>query len=474
MAKYSSFFLALLVFTLSLEESQAVGVAYKGYFRTRGNFHYNLDLDRSKNPEIRGYTDFRFRLDPSFLITDKVRIHTSWNLIDAVLGGDAFRGVAHSNPALRKDSLLGSEDASEIGRAIPSDQKSSWVYGGAYAPDAAVRTTDLRPIQLRRAWAEVETPYGVFKAGRMPFDFGLGIYGNAGDEIDQEIGSTRDRISFETAFGPYYLEPGVSWFYEGSLDHPQDDAFEYFFLLGRKVESNHVALYLGYYAQDEALDVATNGDLVTENSSYWVVDLYVEQLISNFKLQLEGVLYAGTFLGRDLFAINAAARGTWQKQAFSLLGEAGFSSGTSEDNIKENKIRTYAFNRDYNISYLIFEEALPGGKSLPGETELETRSTSPHSGAISNAVYGRFKLGYKVTDFFHPYLNVVVPVALQDAPKAGGHFYGVEYDVITLWPFQRYLAGELTFAHFIPGSFYNDVSKKHHTFLIRAGMNLIF
>lgn len=455
---------------------EAVGVDLDGYFRTRATFMYNQNLDRKQKPNTRTYSDFRFRLDPQFFVTDKIRIRSSFNIVDGLLGDAPFRGIPYDNPAQPNSQLIGnsvsdpSAPGYRVGRSMTRDEMSSWVYGGAYAPDAMAKTADLQAVQMRRAWVEVEFPVGVFKAGRMPFDLGMGIYGNAGDRPDQEIGSTRDRILFETGVGAYYLVPGVSWFSEGLIDQSRDDSFEYFFQLGRKVPDQHISLYLSYLGQDKTTNPDTSGSLLDERTSYWVIDFYVQNRFSLFNIEAETFFATGKFLGKDLFAVNAAVRTDWYlKPKLDLLLEAGFSSGTSDSEIAKDEINTYAFNRDYNISQILFREALPGGINRDGR-----EAHSPHSGAISNAIYPRLQIGYQFASFFKPAVNIIAPFAAKKSMGAGGRFYGLEYDLITLWPLNDYVQAEFIFAHFIPGSFYKNVSNSHQSILLRGGLNVVF
>jgi len=466
-------FSAFSVFLLT-SEVPAIGVDYSGYFRTRANYDYNLDLNRSKIPEIRSFTDFRFRLDPTFYITDKIRIHGSLNFMDGVMGDSAFRGVPYSNPARSNDPYFNDAADGPVGKTIDPADMSSWVYGGATAPDAAVRTSDVVPLQVRRAWVEADFDLGTFKAGRMPYNFGLGILGNSGDDINQEIGSTRDRIVFESGLGSYYLTPGIGWLREGDIYTSADDTYEYFFMLGRKTETQHIALYLSYLAQDSARDTATNGtNLVDSETSYWIMDFFAQNKFGLIDLSAEVALFAGTYLNYDLLAVNAVGRGDLQLNKFHFLSELGFSSGTSDGDIAIGDIKTYAFNRDYNVSYIVFEEALPAARTLEGDG----LAVAPHAGAISNAVYGRVNLGYDVASYFHPSLNVIMPYAPKKLAGAGGNLYGVEYDVITMWPIDEYISAEITFAHFIPGSFYDNPSlelEAQSAIMLRGGMYIKF
>jgi len=448
---------------------KAVGVDYEGYFRFRQNFNHNLNLDR-ETENWRNYGDFRFRLNPTFYITDTVRVHGSLNFIDGVMGGNPSRAHPHTNPAQANDFIF-----SDPGHAgTPTSSDNSWVYGGAFAPGGAVRTTELSPIQVRRAWTEVELPFGIVKAGRMPFHFGLGILGNSGDEIDQEVGSTRDRFIFETAFGDYYLRPGFGWFFEGLLDDGKQDAYEYFFELGRRTDHQNLGLYIGYQAQGEASAIDTTSILFGEKTNYWIIDLYVMQEFNPFRAHLESALFTGTFLGRDLFAVNAVGRLEWERSQSNLTAEIGFSSGTSDADAAANRVRTFAFNRDYNIALILFNEALPGGRSFPGQDPEEATPSTPHSGTIANIIYLRSNFRYEMTSYFHPEINVVGAFAPKESNDAGGAFYGFEYDLITHWPFHRYASAEVSFGHFIPGSFYKNVSAAHSSILVRTGLNVQF
>lgn len=51
-------------------------------------------------------------------------------------------------------------------------------------------------VVLKRAWGEVLTPFGIFAAGRMGSQFGLGITANSGDCDDCDRGDAADRIAF--------------------------------------------------------------------------------------------------------------------------------------------------------------------------------------------------------------------------------------------------------------------------------------
>lgn len=351
-------------------------------------------------------------------------------------------------------------------------------YGGAYAPDGGVQSAGLQALQVRRVWGEFDLPYGTLKIGRMPNHWGMGIMNNAGDEPYQEVGSSRDRILFDTNFGNYYVRPGAGWLVEGALDQAADDFYEYFFQFGQRSSNQDIGFYLSYLSQDSYRNAPAGSAFSNTETSYWAFDFYARHDFEKVNFMAETALFSGKYVSKDLIAINAAARAEWKNMGrWSLWTEVGYGSGTSTTDAQESNIKTYAFSRDYDISMLVFEEALPGGKSAPDSTGAVSAGgtpTAPHSGAISNAIYGRIRLSHDTEEFFKPALNIIVPYAAKQNASTGGSWYGVEYDLITLWPVNSYLSFDFSFAHFIPGSFYGRVSRSHSTYLMRGGVVATF
>src|SRR5262249_35482772 len=64
--------------------------------------------------------------------------------------------------------------------------------------------SDRPSLLVKRAWGEVAIPLGILKFGRMPNQWGLGIYANSGDydpingtyDYDADFGDSVDRVSF--------------------------------------------------------------------------------------------------------------------------------------------------------------------------------------------------------------------------------------------------------------------------------------
>ena len=169
-----------------------------GYLRVRGDLLDNLDLRRGADPsgfflyprplrdsDHRGTltsANMRFRLEPTLNVSEQVRVLGQLDLLDNLVLGSTPQGI-----------YTGSD-----GVLQPFDSRSQQVPASS--------------LNVKRAWAEVQTPLGLLSFGRMPSSWGLGLYAHAGSGIDDDLGDTVDRLQFaltplKTAVGQLVLVP---------------------------------------------------------------------------------------------------------------------------------------------------------------------------------------------------------------------------------------------------------------------------
>ena len=130
----------------------------------------------------------RLRLEPVLNVYEDVKIKMQIDVLDnLVLGStpDGFPG----NPISPLLSLSQTQ--------IP--------------PSDGINSVWTDSIRVKRAWAEVMTPLGQLRVGRMPAHFGLGAFMNEGRGIDSDFGDTVDRIMFATKIGDFYIAPSFDW-----------------------------------------------------------------------------------------------------------------------------------------------------------------------------------------------------------------------------------------------------------------------
>ncbi len=162
-----------------LAPDQDAAVDVTGALRLRAASLYNLDLDRGLDPSGRP-------LFPTPITDPNSQL------------------VTHADMRLRTDvSLYAPFGASRVTARIDVLDN---VTLGSNANLTPVTTTsqlspDRRAFQIKRAYGEALTPFGVVAAGRMGNTWGLGILANGGDCPDCDSGDAADRLAFvSTAF----------------------------------------------------------------------------------------------------------------------------------------------------------------------------------------------------------------------------------------------------------------------------------
>lgn len=152
-----------------------------GYFRTRGDLFNRADLGRGADPsghtlfptsaegDYLGAANMRLRLNPVLRVSDDVAIYGQVDVLDNVVAG--------ANPFIEPffDATTGSQ------------LLSSGVTGSA--------------VQVKRLWAEIETPIGQLAFGRKGFHWGEGLFYNDGNCLDCDYGNTFDRLQLSA--GPF-------------------------------------------------------------------------------------------------------------------------------------------------------------------------------------------------------------------------------------------------------------------------------
>jgi uncharacterized protein (TIGR04551 family) len=126
--------------------------------------------------------NIRFRLEPTLNVTDNVRIHSQFDVLDNTILGSTPDSLAGLNrpysdvvPQAPIPFLYNSQDPPEVGQ-------------NGY----------VSSIRAKRAWAEIDTEFGSLRFGRMPWHFGRGISYNDGSCLDCDGGTTVDRLALLT------------------------------------------------------------------------------------------------------------------------------------------------------------------------------------------------------------------------------------------------------------------------------------
>jgi uncharacterized protein (TIGR04551 family) len=160
-----------------------------GYLRFRWDLLNNMTLKRGpdslgyylsppavQGPDARGTqtgANMRFRLEPTINVSDEVRVRASIDMLDNLVLGSSPRPPPYGDPTA----------------------------GTFPGPSQASPASGSQNLAVKRAWAEVQTPIGMISFGRMPSQWGLGIYSNAGGGVDDDSGDSVDRLQIAIPIG---------------------------------------------------------------------------------------------------------------------------------------------------------------------------------------------------------------------------------------------------------------------------------
>jgi uncharacterized protein (TIGR04551 family) len=176
-----------------------------GYFRFRWDLFNNLNsglpadpmgwylwngntaMSTTTPPGTQTGGNMRLRVDPTFNVSEQVRVRAEIDFLDNVVLGSTPTGRDYN--------------------------QFSFFSGSQVSPVAGVNWFS-NAVSVKRAWGEVQTPVGMLSFGRMPADWGMGIYYNAGGGIDQDFGDNVDRIQFTIPLGQFLGGLAVTPYYE--------------------------------------------------------------------------------------------------------------------------------------------------------------------------------------------------------------------------------------------------------------------
>lgn len=254
-----------------------------------------------------GGANMRLRLEPTFNVYEDIKVKMQLDVLDNLVLGSTPDGFPQ-NPI---SPLL----------AFSQTQVS---------PVAGLNAIWTDSIRVKRVWAEVMTPLGQLRVGRMPSQFGMGILANEGAGLDSDFGDTNDRIMFATKVGDFYIIPAFDWVVSGptsalsqdpygqAFDRDQRDDVDQYILavvkrdkpeeIKQKLENDEYVLNYGTYqvGRFQALDAANffnNGNPNSQAGSQELIERDVQLYAYSYwvkflwrKLSIEAE-YAG-ILGR--------------------------------------------------------------------------------------------------------------------------------------------------------------------------------
>jgi uncharacterized protein (TIGR04551 family) len=442
-----------------------------GYFRVRPNLFYKFDLGkareralfptRSDRENTQGGANMRVRLEPTFNVSEEVRLKLQMDVLDNVQLG--------STPDITRDG----------GRNLFTVFSES-----QDAPTAALNA--LRDsISVKRAYGEVSTPVGILRFGRMGSQWGLGMLHNDGNCLDCDFGDNVDRIQFVTEpLAGFYVTPMVDFNSEGvtsesvtgdtqreTFDYTQaDDSYSYVIAIARrdtdqqikdKLENNQGVFNYGLHFtyRTERWENVGNADalgFVPRDAVLYMPDLWARYEERTFRIEVELAAIGGSIGNRALEVANA--NNSAQNQSLRVLQfggvvqaeykvlngnlhlgiELGVASGDKAKGFgnyqrgrvvnaggdqvdgpqyncdvggcADNAIRNFRFNRAYRVDLILWRELI---------------------GGLTDSAYIKPTVKYSLAEGFDLFGSVIYSQALyaESTPSTTSRALGLEVDV---------------------------------------------
>jgi uncharacterized protein (TIGR04551 family) len=407
--------------------------------------------------------DMRLRLEPTINVTEQVRVKAQIDIFDNLVLG--------STP---ENYYLNNQNGQVVGTGnVPVTAFSNTQN----APEPGI-SSPFSSIRAKRAWAEVRTPFGELRFGRMPSHWGLGMLVNNGDCLDCDFGTNADRVMFATRLWGHFIAFLWDWVATGPTTQiigPQtgqgvfynadtiDDVSQWILALGKNESPEQVREkldlgkavfnYGGYfiYRQQDWAEAtnptspsnntypALQRSLVPRHAWAFVPDLWLRLDWQKLHLELEGALIVGK-VGNlsDAFpgvngAVNILSGGFAFKGNYRLLHDAlkiyleiGYASGDDNEdpNSDVNFFRARPAPVNNKISRFNFDP----------DYHVDLILFRRILGTVTNATYFKPGVSYDILDSFTARVDLEYAIANKPVGYPGNAFnLGLEIDASLMY-----------------------------------------
>ncbi|MBI2646827.1 MAG: hypothetical protein HYW85_07375 [Deltaproteobacteria bacterium] len=411
----------------------------ESYFLVEGTGISTADLSNNSAADNgtgndRVYSTMKLRMKPSLGITDRLSIHAMF---------DAFV-TPHATLSQEEGAFQGMlpTDVNQYGPVLNGTSLPNALDGSGSGFGQSTATTGDGNFLIKTAFLEYISDWGILKIGRQPRHWGLGIRYNAGDKQQDKFGDRTDSIAYELGLGSIKLGLLYSKIAENTINSSKDD----------------VNLYESYAHWNDPEKDLNLGFLYTfmRHSSNFVklsfFDIYGTKKIKKFKAGLEAVATMGapgTVSGNSAAQMGLASEFDyeWTEIINSYL-KLGYAS--SPDVGKLTKLTVFAFDRNYDIAFLMFNQGLG---AISAQTGISA-SSNPYTNTIFGAYYLNLGSNYQFNQRIGANLNYATALAPLPMVAGGNKNYGHEVDVTGWYAFLENLKVKVTTGFFLPGDFY--------------------
>jgi uncharacterized protein (TIGR04551 family) len=414
--------------------------------------------------------DMRMRLEPTINVTEQVRVKAQLDVFDNLVMGSTPEGYYINN-------------AGGSGGAAGRTQDVPLSFGSRtqVAPEAGVNSI-YSSIRAKRAWAEVRTPFGELRFGRMPSHWGVGMFVNNGDCLDCDYGANADRVMFATKLWGHFFAFMWDWVSTGPTTQiigPQqgqgvfynadtlDDTSQWILALGKmdkpeelkeKLDQGKIVFNYGGYFVYRQQDWDQTGPVQPSNTyaslqstinprhaKAFIPDIWLRLNWKKLHLEAEGAMIVGTI--GNLSDIYGATNGMMQvKGATSILSggfvvkadykllhdalkifvEVGYASG--DDSEDPNGLI------NFRQSTLVPQNNRIGRFTFDPDYHVDLILFRRILGAVNNATYFKPGVSYDIVDNFGARVDIMYALANRPVAYPGNSYnLGLEIDAALMY-----------------------------------------
>jgi hypothetical protein len=209
------FLLAVAVAAPSYAVELTLG-GFPSYFRIRPQVYHNATfngvltdaesqaLGFSDHTDNIVFVDTRLRLTPQLVLSDSVTIRAQVDVADNTIWGGLTSSFANDRSTIINSSITRSD---RFRGALLTDFGSAGTFGsvGSFSNPPASATDTVQFFNVRMLHADIVLPnnLGFIRAGRQPFDWGIGILANGGWDPLSDLGFVLDRFLYLKSFPIY-------------------------------------------------------------------------------------------------------------------------------------------------------------------------------------------------------------------------------------------------------------------------------
>tara|TARA_Y100001968_G_scaffold328227_1_gene374987 strand:+ start:5651 stop:7021 length:1371 start_codon:yes stop_codon:yes gene_type:complete len=404
--------LALLGACLSPSIAAAVEFRLDGLYRFEASLFDTLSLNRDADDSegTRNYLDHRLRLTPHIRLSPQVHVFVEFDVMDAMRFGSTPEVLAADGQFQDNGSPF-NEPIALSGSVIPGSDYTESMF-------------------VRRAWAELYTPWFDLKVGRMASNWGMGLLANDGSCDRCYYGDIVDRVMISTSrLDPVRLSFAVDMRSEGFINR-NDDTHSFLLSGGYLGEVHRIGGYLRWTRQPSNKFNVVHGDI------------WATTRLGPLSLELEALILWGqaedTELGVENLSILAGG-GALDAVLSINPWEIGFQLGVAsgDSNGQDNEWHTLTMDRDHNIGLLMFEQPMPvyaHGDAATEENQNIDLSRQLTGSGVSNAVYLRPRFHIDIREDLRAGVILIAAFpAVKEAFPGEPDAYGLEIDVELLW-----------------------------------------